>query len=113
MNDNQIIDSACNLLRERGWTQKAIGRDEHGTPISGDGLLTNGVCFCAVGALQVAASGEDFHELIVERICGKILAATSIKCVHPYFNVFSITTWNDEPGRTFDEVITALEAGKE
>lgn len=77
-----LLKEAAALIREKGWCQRQLKSD-------------NGE-YCAMGAIE--AKTERFDEfsaakaLMKQRIGGH-----------------SVTKWNDEPQRTKDEVLAALE----
>lgn len=94
MKESAALRRTAQVLRERGWCQ-------------GEFASEYGEC-CVIGALRVAfgslptqlcMSGEDYYEarsaLIAAVVDGEI------DCV---------ADWNDTPGRTKDEVISALES---
>jgi len=78
------LENAATLLRERGWCQNQYRRDD-------------GAC-CAMGAIEATAGVSSRRALAAERL---LLERLGCKYVEE---------WNDAPGRTADEVITALES---
>lgn len=83
------LENAATLLREMGWCQ---------------GSMTNGAgCHCAMGALAVICEGEwtprwdEAREALYRQFGGR-------------HAIPSLVEWNDTPGRTAEEVISALEA---
>lgn len=94
-NKDDVIDVlhvARQLVSEPGaWKQKDYGSLEYDS------------CFCAVGALWAARDDilrPVFQASLVARKALRIAATNDEKAVE---------TWNDEPGRTQDEVVDAFD----
>ena len=79
----------------KGWTQGNGAKDCYGC--SCEPTSKYAVSWCAVGAIM-AACKEDSENI-----------SMLIKRVRDSLNVPRLTLWNDEPGRTKQEVIDALE----
>jgi hypothetical protein len=77
----QKLREAADLLAANGWIQEAPS-DEHDR-------------YCMVGAVNVVTDDADVYEDATEAILYHI-------------GVLSIVQWNDEPGRTAEEVIAVL-----
>lgn len=94
-----VLDAAADLLEKPGaWTQGAYARGKTGRKVT---TRRAAVCFCAIGAMSVAAGcdpaveGEPWEADVALR---KAIGDTQI------------ADWNDTPGRTQDEVVAALRA---
>jgi len=93
MNAQEILNSAADLLEKDGWCQ--------GYPNNALGQR------CALGAIwdvehygPEAGQAEDLvRQLITKKRYGGTVSAT-----YP----LAISTWNDQPGRTAQEVIAVL-----
>ncbi len=85
-------------LIERGWTQKALARDEKGVAVTT--CDKKGVCWCPLGAIIVAVkcgkstACSEFIRLMAEKLGG--------------LGRHSISEWNDAEIRTKEEVIELL-----
>lgn len=89
-----VLEAAAKYLEEHGWTQ--------------DVFVTYDGCACAVGAIRLAAGGgrhEDDETHIQTNYLSSTATAAVSKRLAP---VSSLLSWNDEPDRTADEVITLL-----
>jgi hypothetical protein len=96
MNKNEqleIVTKARDILANKGWTQGNYARNQFGTPVYlGSSEAT---CFCAVGALALAAEDNDL--IILDE--------------HPLLDAFArrtqsnIADWNDQKGRTIEQVL--------
>lgn len=84
MTPQQIYAKAAELIREHGWAQLRFGVD--------------GRNFCLVGALSWAYCGS-----ITLPLPRKVLLPVQALVDEP------LTTWNDTPGRTVDEVLAVLD----
>lgn len=88
------------LLREKGWCQGGSALMADGTlhkhiPITGEP-----VAYCLVGACNKAYPFAYPHwGVISDRLA-----------THLGINQWGLSLWNDTPGRTKEEVISALEA---
>lgn len=89
-----LKQAAC-LLREKGWTQNEYARDGEGRPC--DPNSPEAVCFCALGAIR--------RSTLDRRAMRKAIDLIKKASKHPN----GIDVWNDETGRTADEVIDLLE----
>jgi hypothetical protein len=86
MSASDVIRETRNLLFERGWTQ-------YGS-VDPDGSM------CVLGALTTVARTADRSS--VEAATAAVFEAVGRGCT-------SVTSWNDESGRTFSEVVEMLE----
>ena len=89
MKTSEVIREARNLLFERGWTKNYL-KNAAGN-------------VCLRGALMWAATGG-----IDWSAWDKISPAESI-ISSKLINGMNVASWNDEPSRTFDEVIEVLD----
>lgn len=80
MNTSEILNTAADLIEERGWRQ--------GTAGAGEGV-------CAISALAAAAPGPS-----------KWLHAANVFA--DYLSVELVFVWNDAPERTATDVVAAL-----
>lgn len=85
------LRAAAEVLRRDGWTQ--------GDLVDKDG------CRCVLGAIDRAA-----WERLDERSVDDDLVQEMWTAVAKIIGTNAIVKWNDDPGRTADEVIAALEA---
>jgi hypothetical protein len=87
------LRAAADVLRRDGWTQGKFHDAETG-------------CHCAAGALEVATAAD-----ISGRWLDSVRALSAQLRITP--GPISVYRWNDDPGRTADEVLAALEAAAE
>lgn len=96
----ETLRKAAQVLRERGLA-KGYYRDESG-------------CVCIKGALRIAHGGDvGLPETFDDYVADLMVVARGV--IPGTVNVGgfahdAITVWNDEPERTAEEVIAALEA---
>ena len=90
---------AAALVRT-GWTQGTEARDEEGRPVYATDPAA--VCWCATGAIRRVASviGAGLPDYDVILAAANAVATCGM----------GIVAWNDEPGRTQDDVAAALDA---
>jgi hypothetical protein len=95
-----VLSRAADLLEEFGWCQGALARDENGAAI-GNAVMPacvvdpHAISFCYEGALRRAAfdfSGDPDGDLYEDA----------------WYAGAGDPSWNDKPGRTKSEVVTAL-----
>jgi hypothetical protein len=104
-----ILEAAADLLVSEGWCQGAFYRDEKGMA---HGNLSEAVSFCAMGAIRMVSGvynldGEiGFDESRAAREARAVLHAGLNRPV-PGLNR-PVPAWNDEAGRTADEVVDAM-----
>ncbi|MFA7295681.1 MAG: hypothetical protein WC211_00675 [Dehalococcoidia bacterium] len=99
----QILRAAAEIVERPGaWIQGVAARDVDGVCV---GLVrdirTLGVCFCAQGAMW-AVTGDAEAAGDAEEALRKAIPASTPGGYR------SIALWNDTPGRTADEVATAM-----
>lgn len=93
----QILLEAAALIRQPGcWTQGVNARDANGIVVNS--LDPSAQCWCAIGSITKAADGglRDIDQAIA-----------LMRTVLP--SVAFISSWNDRPGRTAEEVAAKLE----
>lgn len=91
MTPTELIHEAADVIRERGWVQHRI-RDEKGR-------------VCAVGAIDTVAAPLWPTGTGVRRAALRLLRLTADSSGR----VYSLTSWNDRPGRTKEEVLALFE----
>lgn len=101
----KLLRKAAQVLRERGWCQ-------------GDYVDDKG-CLCVYGACIVASGIEAkpansikrFEDWAIVRKAEDLVAEPLRKAagVDDSFSRTSVNDWNDDPARTVDEVLDALE----
>lgn len=96
MNASMILESARALLASKGmWTQGAFARNRKGLSTSPHGKKA--CSFCMVGAIDSVSYGER----------GNMAAIRLLRGVLP--KGATIGVWNDAPGRTQGEVLSAFD----
>ena len=92
-----VLAKAADLIEPEGaWTQKAIGRDDAGVDVGNSKELSRAVCYCAAGAIWIAASMDDD---VVQRAFSVLNNNGATEGVGP---------WNDKRGRTQSEAVDFL-----
>lgn len=86
-------------LIESGWTRGAWARTESGSPCWEDN--TNAVCWCLSGAVQKVFSGDESTQTRID------LTRALVRNLPAGF--WDIPAWNDEPGRTKEEVLALID----
>lgn len=101
MKASEILRKAADVIRARGWYQGNVGSDPD---------AESSCSVCAVGAMRIAATGQqspwtlvgtggsEYWEARAE--LDETIAHTGDRTPH----------WNDTDGRTADEVLVALES---
>ena len=84
----KLLRGAAKDLETFGWIQGAAGNEERG--------------FCAIGGIYHAQkdTGAKFDD--------RLLAYQAVKAVTGQDSSANITRWNDAPGRTKQEVVSAM-----
>jgi hypothetical protein len=88
-----VLERAADVIVERGWCQ---------------GVFHCGSSVCAVGAISVVVNGDPIPVDRMPATDAFDLWLHDHRDLPPYGEDGLISDWNDEPGRTADEVITAL-----
>jgi hypothetical protein len=92
----QYFHDTLELLEKRGWTQGVMKNTTTGA-------------YCLLGAAE--SFDPDFHKLEAYTKLQKAISIVDPSVLEPnrtYENI-GITTWNDEPGRSFQEVKKVLQ----
>lgn len=94
-----------------GWTQNAWARDINGKEISEDSSFAS--CFCLSGAINRTHFVDNAHYDYV--MMAKGILTNEICKTHPELasSLAPIATWNDEPGRTKEEVLELIDRALE
>lgn len=88
---------------QTGWTQRAYARDEWRRGV--DPLDPEAIAWCLFGAVVAAAEGDGARMAPVLRILRRLVKAPDAEAA----DVTVIVTWNDQPGRTREEVLALLD----
>lgn len=94
--ERDVLHRAADLLEEFGWCQHELAIDSEGQSLGCDVSNPGAVGFCAIGAILRADS--DF---------GREKYSTNWDNVSPTGSTM-LASWNNAPGRTKKEVVTAL-----
>jgi hypothetical protein len=93
-----VLERAADLIEPEGaWTQGAYARSVYNRPI---GNISRATCFCALGAMNVAAGASAVNQDQPE----PHIAFANAVGIKDYL----IATWNDAPERTQAEVVAKL-----
>lgn len=93
----RVLDKAADLIEPEGaWTQGEYGRNKKGQPVH---ARRSAVCFCLYGAIN-AARRRPLDTAVVGELFEHLKRGVP-ETEFPWF-------WNDTPGRTQAEVVTAL-----
>lgn len=97
----EVNGSIAHELITRGWVQDAFERD--------DGSL------CLVSAASRAATGAPWGDALVPRRVLTVLAQTTKRSTRGTVSAVAarIMKWNDNPDRTYDEVLRAAKTADE
>jgi hypothetical protein len=88
----QLLLDAADILRRNGWVQKTLGNRRTG--------------YCLIGALRVAQCGTVF---VPKGAAAEAGLGAALSRLHTATKCYDAAAWNDEKGRTKDQVIAALE----
>jgi hypothetical protein len=103
------LNERARLLREtkrllkKGWTQKVFARDASGDPESQHSKAA--VCWCLTGALSRASEYKNIsyeNYVSVRQLLEEFIHAETDTW-------WTMTTWNDQKGRTQQEVIDLVD----
>jgi hypothetical protein len=90
---SDLLDRAAEILTAPGaWTQGELARDANGAPVLGP-CYPEAVCFCLIGAVEAAGASD-------------LVEAATIEFLYDQLGL--VASWNDEPGRTQQEVVDRL-----
>lgn len=97
----ELLEDAKQLIIKKGWTQLYYARNAEGYPV--EAMDESAASFCIVGALERASlyayRGSDLRG--------------ARKAIHLVVSRGAIADYNDEPGRTKDEIVALFDAAKE
>ena len=89
---------AYEVLEQYDWCKRSYATDEHGRSVT---INDPSACyFCTMGAIIKAYDAD-----IVQRIDAANLVRLTLS---QRYNTRRIATWNDDPKRTKDEVVSLL-----
>jgi hypothetical protein len=99
----ELLQRACDLVRS-GWSQHADARSAEG--VEAEPWQETAVAWSLLGALVAALEERS------DRGCDLPLEdlAAALNELAERVDDDSLTNWNDEPGRTHDDVVETLEA---
>ena len=115
---DQILVKAKGVLHEYGWAQGSLAFDWEGTPVSLQSDKAD--CFCAEGALKRSAFVLDHFKFAGKEQGYQETTETYRFAEHNLIQgiedtmggtQWNIGDWNDDPKRTFEEVIAAFDQG--
>jgi len=92
----RILERAADLVEE-GWARRCFACDTWGASVEPTSGLA--VAWCPLGAIDRASLELGFPDEECANAAETILTAEILRLGH-----HSLPTWNDEPGRTADEV---------
>lgn len=92
MTPKEVLIQAKNLIKNEGWCQGSFAKSADGGKVASRDLLAKS--YCAVGALN-AWGGLNREDNLIRSDARAFLERL----------VGVITTWNDQPGRTKEEVL--------
>ena len=94
MNAAEVLSKARDVLAEKGWCQ---------------GRLVDEGAVCLAGGVKVAAGFhlDDIHWLDAPVMRGVFVALAAA------IGSDSVVTWNDDPSRTYEDVVLALKQAEE
>jgi hypothetical protein len=98
----EVLIEARRLIAEKGWTQDAYARDAKGRNSLTEGFDGDPVCFCADGAIRWAThmhQGREEARCLLNKAIGN----------ERVFSGYDAWKWNDTPGRTKEEVLSAFD----
>ncbi len=97
---SEVLSRAADLLEKPGaWIQGPVARNEKGRDVFA--RSPDAVCWCAMGAIK-ASTREYQGELYLE----------AVEAADPFMSG-CVPVFNDAPGRTQAEVVSALRAASE
>lgn len=96
MTPSEILLKAADLIEQKGWTRYGYARDEDGNDVNP--TSRHAVCFCAIGAIRASANDRGLGSL----------SRTAVRFAEDALDCNSLDDWNDEFGRTKEEVVEAL-----
>jgi len=104
MTPAEILRAAADKLDE-GWTQGAHARDGDGRPVHA--LSQTACAWCAEGAMAAAAGTVT---VFIDPAVYEALGAATGRPAPVWLQSRKLNLWNDEPGRTKEQVQAAMRA---
>lgn len=93
MSARACLSGARALIAAKGWTQGTMAKKADGQSVSTDHPAA--ACFCILGAMEASGHFACF--------------AQAVRFLRWAINDKDVVSWNDAPGRTREEIITALD----
>lgn len=93
-----ILQEAKQLV-EKGWCQRTFWTDTNGEAC----LPKYAACCCALGALKIATNYSEFSG------CNALSYYYAVEHVEKFVPGRRISSWNDMPGRTQEEVVALFD----
>lgn len=116
MTKADVLREAADLLEEHGWCQRAYARTPSGDAITDpvvDGRWDEPVAgYCLMGAVVAVSGDMDLLDNVYDDYFAEVAQEIDCDCWSGYHD--RVTDWNDEKGRTRDDVTGLLRrvAGK-
>lgn len=101
MTPQEILLKAADILETTNITRGCLARDIRG--MQTDPTSREAVCFCVIGLVRKVVGTFDGSTK-------EDPLAVPLRLLARRLHVVSLTEWNDEPGRTKEEVIAGLRA---
>ena len=100
-----VLNEAARIIRRNGWHQGFYydrSQNAYGTRFDQCRV-------CARGAINLAVAPPDSEDLRRQAIYAVAAVERWLDTNRPQDDTYSLAAWNDEAGRTVDEVLAALE----
>lgn len=101
-----ILDEALDFLRRNGWIQGDYINQQQ----IDDGEGPGDCACCARGAINMAAGGPPDNDYLPGAEAASNAVLTWLLISGALGETLSLPEWNDAPGRTADDVMSALAA---
>lgn len=98
---------AANVIEAQGWTQGYYWDEEQAR----DGVSKHLCRVCAMGALHIAIYGSPDTRALQEQQGGVL--SDCLQAIRKVIGRAMIAAWNDDDGRTEEEVVSALRRAAE
>ena len=92
-------DRAWKLLEQTGWTQHVSARDDEGSSVCAHN--PNACSFCTLGALERVYGHTDQSEPVYMKVLERVRGTQRVPM---------ISSWNDNPNQTKENVIAVLKS---